>query len=138
MKTTEKHAEPIVAQEKKSDPLKVFIDGAGSRPDGAGSGFAWICATTGERKIERVPGLTNNQAEYRAFIAALTALPGGSWAEFFSDSQLLCCQFNGQYKVKDLDLADFLAQAHSLIKEKNLIVTLQWVPRAKNTAGKLL
>src|SRR5216684_7110224 len=97
---TEKHAKTTVEQQP-TDPLKVFIDGAGSRPDGTGSGFAWVCTTTGERKVERVPGLTNNQAEYRAFVAALTALPDVSRAEIFSDSQLLCCQFAGQYKVYD-------------------------------------
>jgi ribonuclease HI len=138
MKRTKKHPEKMVEQQRKSDPLKVFIDGAGSRPDGSGSGFAWICPTTGERNIERVPGLTNNQAEYRAFVAALTALPDRSRADFFSDSQLLCCQFNGQYKVREPELAEFLAQAHALIKDKKLIMTLQWVPRSKNTAGKLL
>jgi hypothetical protein len=119
MKTTEKHTETMIEQQQRG-PLIVFVDGAGSRPDGTGSGFAWICTTTKEKRIEHVPGLTNNQAEYRAFIAALTALPDGSHAEFFSDSQLLCCRFNGQYKVKDPGLTDFLAQAQSLIKEKKL------------------
>lgn len=121
-----------------ADTQQIYFDGSGCRPDGTGSGFAWVCTTTRERKIERVPGLTNNQAEYRAFIAALTALPDGSSAEFFSDSQLLCCQFNGQYKVKDPELADFLAEANSIIKEKKLSVILQWVPRSRNVAGKFL
>jgi len=56
----------------------------------------------------------------------------------FSDSLLLCCQFSGEYAVNDPNLAELLAQAQSLIKEKNLSVTLQWVPRARNLAGKLL
>jgi ribonuclease HI len=137
MKTTEKHTETMIEQQQR-DPLIVFVDGAGSRPDGTGSGFAWICTTTKEKRIEHVPGLTNNQAEYRAFIAALTALPDGASAKLFSDSQVLCCQFDGTYKVRDPELAHFLEQAHSLIKEKKLSVTLQWVPRARNAAGKLL
>jgi ribonuclease HI len=124
--------------DQSSKPLTIFIDGAGSRPDGNGSGFAWICTTTKEKRVERVPGLTNNQAEYRSFIAALSALPDGSRAELFSDSQLLCCQFEGTYKVNDPQLADFLAQIRSLIKEKQLSVTLQWVSRSRNAAGKLL
>jgi ribonuclease HI len=137
MKTIDKTAAPI-ADQKESDRLTVFVDGAGSRPDGTGSGFAWICTSTKERRIEHVPGLTNNQAEYRAFIAALTALADGAHAEVFSDSQVLCCQFDGTYKVHDPDLSDLLSQAQSLIKEKKLSVTLQWVPRARNLAGKLL
>jgi hypothetical protein len=47
----------------------IHCDGAGSRPDGKGSGFAWIRPHTGERYVERVDGLTNNQAEYRALIS---------------------------------------------------------------------
>ena len=124
--------------EQNNDLLTVFIDGAGSRPDGAGSGFAWLCTTTKEKRIEMIPGLTNNQAEYRAFIAALTALEQGCRAEFFSDSQVLCCQYDGSYRVKDPALAELLAQVRLLVKEKCLIVTLKWVPRARNLAGKLL
>jgi len=137
MNTADKTLTPIVDQ-KEANLLTVFLDGAGSRPDGTGSGFAWICPTTKEKRIERVPALTNNQAEYRAFIAALTALPDGARADLFSDSQVLCCQFDGTYKVRDPDLASLLSHAQSLIREKKLNVTLQWVPRAQNLAGKLL
>ena len=110
---------------KERGPFTVFVDGAGCRPDGTGSGFAWLCTTTKEKRIERVPGLTNNQAEYRALIAALTALPDGARAEVFSDSQLLCYQFDGSYKVRDPDLANSLEQVHSLIKEKKLSLTVR-------------
>lgn len=122
----------------RMDAQKIYFDGSGCRPDGSGSGFAWVNTTTNERKIERVPGLTNNQAEYQAFIAALAALSDRSHAELFSDSQLLCCQFADQYEVRDPDLEDLLRQARSLIRKRNLIVTVQWVPRARNLAGKLL
>jgi ribonuclease HI len=124
--------------EPKEVAVTVFIDGSGSKPDGSGSGFAWICTTTKEKKIEHVAGLTNNQAEYRAFVAALDALPNRSHAEFFSDSQVLCCQYQGTYRVRNPELEDLLLQARSLIKEKGLIVTLKWIPRARNLAGKLL
>jgi ribonuclease HI len=137
MRPTNKVAGPLLV-EKETNRLTVFVDGAGSRPDGTGSGFAWICTTTNEKRIEQVSGLTNNQAEYRAFIAALTALPNDVCAEVFSDSQVLCCQFDGTYKVRDPDLEILLSQAQSLIEEKNLKVTLRWVPRARNLAGKLL
>src|SRR6476659_4548911 len=135
MKNAKDHTGTTIEQKSRS-PLIVFVDGAGSRPDGNGSAFAWICTTTQEKRIERVQGLTNNQAEYRAFIAAMTALPDGAFAEVFSDSQVLCCQFDGSYKVRDPKLAALLAQVQSLIKEKKLSVTLEWVPRAENVAGK--
>jgi ribonuclease HI len=137
MKTTNKAAGPVLVQ-KETNRLTVFVDGSGSKPDGTRSGFAWICTTTQEKRVERVSGLTNNQAEYRAFIAALTALPDGVCVEVFSDSQVLCCQFDGTYKVHDPDLAILLSQAQSLIEQKNLSVTLRWVPRNRNAAGKHL
>ena len=49
-------------------------------------------------------GLTNNQAEYRAFLAALQNVPDSSAVEMYSDSQLICSQFAGNYRVKDYAL----------------------------------
>jgi len=119
-------------------PIRMFFDGAGCRPDGDGSGFAWICPDTGERHIERVKGLTNNQAEYKAFLAALQHAPDASSVEMFSDSQLICAQFSGQFRVKDDVLQELLFEVLALIQNKRLKVALQWVPRNRNLAGKLL
>jgi ribonuclease HI/DNA-directed RNA polymerase subunit RPC12/RpoP len=139
VKGKKKSHEPSACKEQENqDVLRVFIDGAGCRPDGNGSGFAWVCINTGEKRIERVSGLTNNQAEYRALISALSALPTSSRVELFSDSQIVCYQFNGQYKVRDPQLTVLLEQVRSLLQEKQIAMTLQWVPRARNTAGKLL
>jgi ribonuclease HI len=136
MKT--KRSKALQRDPKNSGVLTVFIDGAGCRPDGTGSGFAWICTTTKEKAIERIPNLTNNQAEYRALIAALEGLPPGAHVDLYSDSQLLCCQFNGRFSAKDPALTDLLAQAQSLVKQKRLQVPVQWVSRTRNPAGKLL
>ncbi len=121
-----------------SKPLKMFFDGAGCRPNGEGSGFAWLCPDTNQRRVERVEGLTNNQAEYKAFLAALQHVPEDSAVEMFSDSQLICSQFAGQYRVKDYALQELLSEVLALILSKRLKVTLQWVPRTQNLAGKLL
>src|SRR5262249_26764445 len=91
--------------------LTIFIDGAGARPDGSGSAVSWLCTTTGEKRIDQIPSLTNNQAEYRALLSALMGLEQGSQAEIFSDSQLLCYQFSGEYAVHDENLANLLEQA---------------------------
>ena len=45
----------------------VYVDGAG----GAKSGFGFFIKETGESFYEERNGLTNNQAEYLAIIAAL-------------------------------------------------------------------
>jgi ribonuclease HI len=119
-------------------PLTMFFDGAGCRPSGDGSGYAWLCPDTGQRHVERVRGLTNNQAEYKGFLAALQHVPDDSAVEMFSDSQLICGQFAGQYRVKDYALQELFSEVLALILNKRLKVNLQWVPRNRNLAGKLL
>jgi ribonuclease HI len=121
-----------------SKHLRMFFDGAGCRPNGEGSGFAWLCPDTNQRQVVRVNGLTNNQAEYKAFLAALQHVPEDSTVEMFSDSQLVCAQFAGQYRAKDPALQALLSEAHALIRDKRLKVNLQWVFRNQNLAGKLL
>src|ERR1039458_6284472 len=94
--------------------LKIFhIDGAGARPDGTGSGFAWARIGTEKQSIKRVEGLTNNEAEYRALLAVLKYLAEGSRARIFTDSQLVCQQFNGNWAVNDDKLATLLADRKS-------------------------
>lgn len=70
----------------KAKTIRVFTDGAGQRPDGRASGVAWLREDTGEKHTERIDGLTNNVAEYRAVISALKQLPSGSHVELLSDS----------------------------------------------------
>src|SRR6478752_2526898 len=123
MKTTKKTQSNSSPQSTK--PLTMFFDGAGCRPDGEGSGLAWLCPDTGLRHVERVMGLTNNQAEYKAFLAALQNVPDGSAVEMFSDSQLICSQFVGDYRVKDYALQGLLAEVRALILNKRLKVKLQ-------------
>jgi len=60
---------------------------------------------------------TNNQAEYRAVIAALekAAELGGSELEFYLDSELVVRQLNHEYKVKNKDLAPLFLKIHNLL-----------------------
>ena len=122
----------------ESKTIKMFFDGAGCRPNGEGSGYAWICPDSNERSVRHVPGLTNNQAEYRGFLAALEHVPADRVVEIFSDSQLICSQFSGQYRVRDEALQELLSEVRAVIASKSLKVTLNWVPRSRNLAGKLL
>jgi len=84
------------SQEHGDNLVVIHCDGAGSRPDGKGSGFAWLQPRTGERHIEHVDGLTNNQAEYFALISALNSLANGSAAQVFTDSQTDVVASDGQ------------------------------------------
>src|SRR5271170_7881475 len=72
-------------QETHSD----FHRWCGERPDGKGSGFAWIREDTGVQHIERIDGLSNNEAEYRAVISALKPIKPDSNVEILTDSLLV-------------------------------------------------
>jgi ribonuclease HI len=118
---------------------KVFhIDGAGERPDGTGSGFAWVRLDRDEDRVRYTDGLTNNQAEYRGLIAVLKYLLPGSSAQILTDSQLVCEQFNNRWAVHDPDLRALLQKARDLIEDKELEIRVRWIPRGENLAGKLL
>ena len=116
------------------------IDGAGSRPDGTGSGFGWVRLDRNEheQRIKWIAGLTSNQAEYRGLLSVLKYLPPGSTAIISTDSQLVCEQFNGRWAARDPGLRDLLQRAHRIIEEKELEVQVRWIPREENLAGKLL
>jgi ribonuclease HI len=60
---------------------------------------------------------TNNQAEYQAVVLALekAAELGGEELEFHLDSELVVRQLNGEYKVKNKDLALQFLKIHNLL-----------------------
>jgi ribonuclease HI len=119
-------------------PIRIFCDGSGVRPDGTGSGFAWVRPETGQKNVQRVDGLTSNQAEYRALLSAIESLPDDAEGEIFTDSDLVACQFKGTYAVRDPKLRSLLIEIRGAIERKRLKITVGWVPREENPAGKLV
>ena len=119
-------------------PIRIFTDGAGKRPDGKGSGFAWIREGTGVPHIERIDGLSNNEAEYRAVILALKPIKPHSNVEILTDSLLVVSQLRGEYRILDSKLTKLADQVKTIAEQKHLNLKLTWVPRKENLAGKLL
>ncbi len=76
---------------------------------------------------------TNNQAEYRAIIAALekAAEMGADRVEVRSDSQLVVRQLNGRYRVKKASLRPLYLEASRLLGRFQG-VTLTSIPREQN------
>jgi ribonuclease HI len=123
----------------KRTALKSFhIDGAGQRPDGSGSGFAWVRLGTDKQRVKRIDGLSNNQSEYRALLAVLRYVAEGSNVRICTDSMLVAEQFAGRWAVNNPELAKLLSTARELIEDKSLRVEVQWIPRQQNEAGRLL
>jgi ribonuclease HI len=73
---------------------------------------------------------TNNQAEYEALIAALEAAAqlGAQEVTCYSDSELVCKHFTGEYQVKNLELLKLWKKTQEL-KRKFKQVTVYNVLR---------
>lgn len=76
---------------------------------------------------------TNNQAEYRAIIAALESAGklGASQVEIRSDSELVVRQINGKYRVKNTALKPLYQQVKQLQGSFDSF-TISHVPREQN------
>jgi len=77
---------------------------------------------------------TNNQAEYRAVIAALERATklGASRADIYLDSELIVNQLNGQYRVKNQSLKP-LNQRVKQLQSQLEGFTITHIPRHKNS-----
>ena len=114
--------------------ISVYVDGSGG-PD---SGYGYFVKETGESFYEKKPGITNNQAEYLAIISALNKyVDSNDEITIFSDSKNTVNQLNHEFAINNDQLRDLARQAWSIMgKIPNL--TISWIPRNENMAGKML
>jgi len=100
-----------------------------------------------EDDVKRVNDIgygTNNVAEYRALLSGLLYI-GCRRVDFDdedeyvikSDSKLVVEQVNGNWRVRDQNLKSYCEQAIEWIKDIGAI-KVEWIPRERNLAGKLL
>ncbi len=118
-------------QRKKVKKITVHTDGAARGNPGPSSIAFVICHDDGEAVefSEKIGVTTNNQAEYRAMKAAVSSLlkklPKDASIQFFSDSELLVRQLNGEYRVKDANILPHFQEIQlglaALRKERNAI-----------------
>jgi ribonuclease HI len=120
----------------KNEQLIIYTDG-GSRGNPGPAGFG-VVFYDAERNIisefDRYIGVaTNNQAEYQAIVFALekAAEAGAHSLSLFLDSELAVKQLNGEYKVKNKDLASLFLKIHNL-KTKFSSVSFTHVRREHN------
>lgn len=112
--------------------MKIFFDGSGW--NGKTSGYAVVFE---DRRAPIVVRLlekkTNNEMEYAGLLEALAHASDGD--VLFTDSQLLVGQVLGGWKVNAVHLRPLVEKAKALVSAKR--VTLVWLPREQNLAGKL-
>ncbi len=115
----------------------ICVDGAARGNPGPAAIGATIKDERGRliaRISRRIGTTTNNQAEYRAIIAALEQAIklGAKQVEVNSDSELAVKQINGKYRVKKAALKPLYEQVRQL---QGLLesFTITHIPRQQNT-----
>ncbi|MBI4599613.1 ribonuclease HI family protein [Candidatus Uhrbacteria bacterium] len=114
---------------------KTFSDGGARGNPGPAAIGAVIYAPDGSRHaIKKFIGhATNNQAEYRALIAALEYVVShkADIVDCFLDSELLVKQMRREYRVKDAELGKLFLVAWQLASQIRA-VRFTHIPREKN------
>ena len=123
---------------KKAKSIRVYVDGSGQNSSGNGSAIAFILEGEKKGHVEHKNGLTNNQAEHLAILAALKTIPPKAEVEVLSDSELAVNQLTGRYKIRNPELQELSQKIIKVMQDRKLNVKFTWIPRAKNEAGKLL
>jgi ribonuclease HI len=126
-----------------SKKITIYTDG-GSRGNPGPAGIGAVLKNEKGGLVaeisEYIGETTNNQAEYRAVIAAIEKAKklGAVELEFFLDSELVVCQLNREYKVRDKELAPLFMKIYNAAMGFKK-VTFKHVRRELNTeADKLV
>jgi len=114
----------------------ICTDGASLGNPGLAAIGATIKDEQGEliaRISQRIGITTNNQAEYRAIIAALEKAIslGASCVEVNSDSELVVKQINGKYRVKKAALKPLYQKVKQLQRQLKAFSIIH-IPREQN------
>ena len=114
--------------------ISVYVDGSG----GSNGGFGFFVKETGESFYEKKPEITNNQAEYMAILFALKKfVDSDDEVIIYSDSKNTVNQLNHEFAINNEKLRDLARESWVIIgKFSNLSIV--WIPRKENLAGKML
>ena len=124
--------------------LEIFIDGACQPNPGKGGIGIFIKSSDFQEKYSFTlkDEVTNNIAEYEALIKCLNFIKN-KFMKFdeiviYTDSKLVCMQFNKFWKCKDLKLQQLLNNARLIYSELNVNIKLKHIPRELNTEADAL
>ncbi len=120
----------------KAERVTIFTDGASRGNPGPSAIGVVIKNEPGQiitRISQRIGITTNNQAEYRAIIAALEEAIrlGARQVELNSDSELIVRQIMGKYRVKNTALKPLYQRVKQLGSRLDSF-TINHIPREEN------
>ena len=125
---------------EKVEKMQVYIDGGVIMHQFKANRTGRIAIVMGSTVIiEDVGTVTSNQAEYLALIRALKLASEKhiNSIHVLSDSELLVKQLTGQYQVRNQEIRKLHEEVNKLKNQFNNF-SVEWIPREKNIAGKLL
>ena len=120
----------------KSKKVFIYTDG-GSRGNPGPAGIGVVILDANRKKIKEVwkyiGEATNNIAEYTALIHGLeeAAKLAADDVIINMDSELVVCQLNGEYKVKDPGMKELFEKAVTVLKNFKSF-EIKHIERAKN------
>jgi ribonuclease HI len=129
--------------------LKIYSDGGARGNPGPAAG-AYVILTEADEILKNhsiyLGKRTNNQAEYEALIAALEAATLLNVDEIicYLDSELVCRQLTGQYRVRNEDLQKLWKRARDLLSHfkkvsfVNVPRTNIWIKKADQLVNQRL
>jgi len=122
--------------------LNIFTDGGARGNPGPAAIGVYIENEKGEKITEfgkKIGIATNNTAEYEAVINTLLwviehkeELSGVESLNFHLDSELVCSQINGLFRIKNANLGSYLFQLRELESKLNLDIYYRHIPRERN------
>lgn len=123
------------------DKVIVNTDG-GSRGNPGPAAIGVVIALPSGEVIEKsrfIGRATNNQAEYRALLLACQIVEGEvigqANVEYRLDSELVVKQMNGDYKIKDADLAALKSGVDAALRKAGYQFSFVHVPRVENAVA---
>lgn len=130
--------------------MNIYVDGASrfnNRKDIPREGSICVYPEGMEPTFLELGDKTNNEVEYLAVMSALSlartfvdklGLSSMETFTIFSDSQLVVNQVNGTWKAKKPEYVQAVHAIRLIMNDLGRRVTLKWVPRENNLAGKEL
>jgi ribonuclease HI len=123
--------------------INVFTDGGARGNPGESAIGVYITDEKNNKVVgigKRIGVGTNNVAEYKAVLEGLAwisenkeKLIGLTRINFYLDSNLVCSQIRGLFKVKDAKMRDLLFIVRQKEQEIKIPIFYEYVPREKNT-----
>ena len=122
--------------------LNVFTDGGARGNPGPSAIGVYITDQNGNQLAgfgKKIGIATNNVAEYKAVLEALSWIIENKERQerfkkinFFLDSNLVCSQITGQFRVKDVRLKELFFLVRQKEQEVGTPILYEFIPREQN------